>query len=204
MCDYAVMVDRRRQGVPRRPAAGEDGHRRGVPTTSSSAAPTMHSRVSGLSDYFAVDELDCIRIGREIVARPQLAQARPGAEPAAPTSRCYDADELLGIASVDLQGPVRPARGARPHRRRLAVRRVQAALRHQPGHRLGVGPRLPGRASSPTRRACCSCEEAQEGHRVHPAVQPDRHAAGVPAEHHRLHGRQATTSSAASSRTAPR
>ena len=29
----------------------------------------MHARTSGLADYFAVDELDAIRIGRRIVAR---------------------------------------------------------------------------------------------------------------------------------------
>ena len=28
----------------------------------------MHSKVSGLSDYLAADELDALRIGREIVA----------------------------------------------------------------------------------------------------------------------------------------
>ncbi|EUA30054.1 carboxyl transferase domain protein [Mycobacterium xenopi 4042] len=29
----------------------------------------MHARISGLADYFALDELDALRIGRQIVAR---------------------------------------------------------------------------------------------------------------------------------------
>ena len=29
----------------------------------------MHARTSGLADYYAADEQDCIRIGRRIVAR---------------------------------------------------------------------------------------------------------------------------------------
>src|SRR5256885_9589697 len=42
-------------------ATGEDS------TDEELGGAEMHSRVSGLSDYLARDELDCIRIGREIV-----------------------------------------------------------------------------------------------------------------------------------------
>ena len=56
MSDHVVMVKERREGLPRRPAAGEDGHRRGAPTTRRSAARRCTRRVSGLADYFAVDE----------------------------------------------------------------------------------------------------------------------------------------------------
>jgi acetyl-CoA carboxylase carboxyltransferase component len=64
----------------------------------------MHSRVSGVSDYLAMDERDAIRIGRDIVA--QLNWRKLG------SSRCvaveepiYNADELLGIASMDVRKP---------------------------------------------------------------------------------------------------
>ena len=39
----------------------------------------MHARTSGLADHLAVDELDCIRIGREIVRR--LNWRKRGPEP---------------------------------------------------------------------------------------------------------------------------
>jgi acetyl-CoA carboxylase carboxyltransferase component len=64
----------------------------------------MHSRVSGVSDYLAADELDAIRLGREIVANlnwRKLGRSRclPPEEP------LYDPDELLGIASIDVRQP---------------------------------------------------------------------------------------------------
>ena len=58
----------------------------------------MHARVSGVSDFLAADELDAIRIGREIVARPELAQARPRPRGDPRDPPLYDPDELLGIA----------------------------------------------------------------------------------------------------------
>jgi acetyl-CoA carboxylase carboxyltransferase component len=67
----------------------------------------MHARISGLADHFAVDELDCIRIGRQIVAdlnwhKQGPAASQPVDEPLA------DPEELLGIASVDLRVPFDP------------------------------------------------------------------------------------------------
>ena len=41
----------------------------------------MHSRVSGLADYFAVDETDAIRIGRRIVARLNRVKQGPVPHP---------------------------------------------------------------------------------------------------------------------------
>ena len=66
--------------------------------------------------------------------------------------------------------------------------RVQAALRHQHRHRLGLHPRLPGRHPRQHSRRAVH-RRVQEGNGIHPAGQPDRHAAGLPAERHRLHGR---------------
>ena len=55
----------------------------------------MHSRISGLSDFFAVDELDCIRIGRQIVGDLNWRKAGPG--PSRPADEpVYDPEELLG------------------------------------------------------------------------------------------------------------
>ena len=91
----------------------------------------MHARVSGLADYLAVDERDAhpARPARSS-RRLQLAQARP--RPDAPRRRA--AVRRRGAARHRAAGPagaVRPARGDRPGRRRLRLRRVQAAVRHE-------------------------------------------------------------------------
>jgi acyl-CoA carboxylase subunit beta len=106
MCDYAVLVDHGAKvflgGPPLvKMATGEDAD------DEELGGAEMHSRVSGLSDYFAVDEVDCIRIGREIVANLNWRKLGPG--PTRPADEpIYDADELLGIASVDLRVPFDP------------------------------------------------------------------------------------------------
>src|SRR5207237_650657 len=66
----------------------------------------MHSRVSGLSDYFAVDELDAIRLGRDIMARINWRKHGPPPGPAADPR--YDPDEILGIVSADVKVPFDP------------------------------------------------------------------------------------------------
>ena len=64
----------------------------------------MHSSVSGLSDYLAVDELDAIRIARGIVRHLRWRKLGPGpTEPADPPR--YDPAELLGCASADVRVP---------------------------------------------------------------------------------------------------
>jgi acetyl-CoA carboxylase carboxyltransferase component len=65
----------------------------------------MHASVSGLADFLAADEHDCLRIGREIVSRlaRQDGAVRRAAEIAPPL---YDEDELLDLASVDLRRSV--------------------------------------------------------------------------------------------------
>ena len=66
----------------------------------------MHSRISGLADYFAADELDAIRIGRRIVARLNRVKPHPASKPAAePTA---EPEELLGIVGPDLRIPFDP------------------------------------------------------------------------------------------------
>ncbi|MBI1748454.1 MAG: acyl-CoA carboxylase subunit beta [Acidobacteria bacterium] len=65
----------------------------------------MHSRISGVSDYLAENEVDAIRLGREIIANlnwRKLGEAKIQA----PEDPCYDPDELLGIVSLDLRKPV--------------------------------------------------------------------------------------------------
>ena len=121
------------------------------------------------------------------MARLNWRKLGPAAGPRRP-SRVYDPDEILGILPPDPKVPFDP--------REVLARTVDGSEfdEYKPrygtvaGHRLGPAARLSGRgARQPPRRAVQ--RGGQEGHRVHPAGQPDRHPAGLPAEHHRLHGR---------------
>jgi acyl-CoA carboxylase subunit beta len=106
MCDHAVLVDRQARvflgGPPLvRMATGEEAD------DESLGGAEMHSRVSGLSDYLAVDERDCIRLGRQIVA--DLGWRKLGPGPTEPADEpLHDPEELLGIASADLRIPFDP------------------------------------------------------------------------------------------------
>ena len=67
MSDHVVMIKERSKvflaGPPLvKMATGEESD------DESLGGAEMHARTSGLADYFAVDELDAIRIGRHIVA----------------------------------------------------------------------------------------------------------------------------------------
>jgi len=65
----------------------------------------MHSEVSGLSDYLAEDEMDALRICREVVSH--LNWTKKGLEPTYNASDPeYDKDEILGILSEDLKSAV--------------------------------------------------------------------------------------------------
>jgi acyl-CoA carboxylase subunit beta len=67
----------------------------------------MHARVSGLADYLATDEVDAIRLGRQIVSR--LNWRKRGRGPSQPADDpVHDPDELLGIASSDPKVPFDP------------------------------------------------------------------------------------------------
>jgi len=106
MCDYAVLVDHQAQvflgGPPLvKMATGEDADQEEL------GGAEMHSRVSGLGDYFARDERDCVRIGRQIVAQLNWHKLGPGPT-SAPTDPLYDPEELLGIASADFRVPIDP------------------------------------------------------------------------------------------------
>jgi acyl-CoA carboxylase subunit beta len=105
MCDYAVLVDRQAKvflgGPPLvKMATGEESD------DESLGGAEMHSKTSGLSDYFAVDEHDAIRLGREIMARINWRKQGPPPGPAAEPR--YDPDEILGIVSADVKVPFDP------------------------------------------------------------------------------------------------
>ena len=102
MSDYVVMVKNQAQvylaGPPLvKMATGEDSEHEEL------GGARMHSSVSGVSDYLAEDELDALRLGREIVAhldwRKEVPTPREVEEPV------HDPEELLGIATHDVRIP---------------------------------------------------------------------------------------------------
>jgi acyl-CoA carboxylase subunit beta len=106
MCDYAVLVDRRAKVFLGGPplvsmATGE------VSDDEELGGAEMHTTVSGVGDAFAVDELDCIRIGRNIVADLHWHKLGPGPSRPDDAPR-FDPDELLGIVPDDPRVPFDP------------------------------------------------------------------------------------------------
>lgn len=103
MSDYVVMVDKQAQvylaGPPLvRMATGE------VSDHETLGGARMHSQVSGVSDYLATDEVDAIRLGREIVAHLNWKKPYEPASTQVEPPR-YDAEDLLGVVSPDHRVP---------------------------------------------------------------------------------------------------
>ena len=106
MSDHVVMIKERSKvflaGPPLvKMATGEESD------DESLGGAEMHARVSGLADYFAVDEPDAIRLGRRIVSRLNWRKQGPAPVADAPPP-VHDPEELLGIVPSDLKVPFDP------------------------------------------------------------------------------------------------
>jgi acetyl-CoA carboxylase carboxyltransferase component len=103
MSDYTVLVAGRAKvflgGPPLvKMAIDEDADE------ESLGGAEMHARTSGLADYLAADEVDAIRIARDIVAHLRWAKLGPG--PSAPDLvPRYDPAELIGVAPAETRVP---------------------------------------------------------------------------------------------------
>ncbi len=103
MSDYNIFIKKRSKvalgGPPLvKMATGEDADE------ESLAGAEMHTQVSGLGDYLAEDELDGIRMCREVVSHFNWRKLGNGVlMPADPP--LHDPEELLGIVSKDLRIP---------------------------------------------------------------------------------------------------
>jgi acetyl-CoA carboxylase carboxyltransferase component len=106
MCDYTVMVQNQAKvflgGPPLvKMATGEEAD------DESLGGGDMHARTSGLADYLARDERECLSLGREIVEHLNWRKHGPGPSLAA-DEPVFDAEDLLSIASIDLKVPFDP------------------------------------------------------------------------------------------------
>jgi acetyl-CoA carboxylase carboxyltransferase component len=107
MSDYVVMVDGGAKvflaGPPLvKMATGEEAD------DESLGGASMHARTSGLADYFARDEPDAIRLGRQIVAGLNWRKRGPAPLVAQPDAPAHDPEDLLGIVPADLKVPFDP------------------------------------------------------------------------------------------------
>ncbi|MBF6352496.1 MULTISPECIES: acyl-CoA carboxylase subunit beta [Nocardia] len=106
MSDHVVMIKERSKvflgGPPLvKMATGEESD------DESLGGADMHARVSGLADYYALDEQDAIRIGRRIVKRLNWKKQGPAPRPSV-LEPLFDPEELLGIVPPDLKIPFDP------------------------------------------------------------------------------------------------
>ncbi len=106
MCDYCVLVEGQAKvflgGPPLvKMATGEDSD------DESLGGARMHTQVSGLGDHLAVDERDCIRLGRQIISEIRWHKLGP-APMTDVVEPLHPAEELLGIAPADFRVPVDP------------------------------------------------------------------------------------------------
>ena len=106
MSDHVIMVKERSKvflgGPPLvKMATGEESD------DESLGGADMHARISGLADYFALDEPDALRLARRVVARLRWTKQGP-----APTASydppLLDEEGLLGIVPEDLRTPFDP------------------------------------------------------------------------------------------------
>ena len=104
LSDYTIVVKDQSKvflaGPPLvKMATGEDSD------DESLGGAQLHAEVSGTGDYFAEDEMDAIRLCREVVSHLNWRKAGP--EPTlSPDAPLHDPEELLGLVSRDLRTPV--------------------------------------------------------------------------------------------------
>ncbi len=103
MSDYNILIKNQSRvflgGPPLvKMATGEDADPEAL------GGADMHTTISGLGDYLAQDEMDGIRICREVVAHLNWRKKGPG--PSMDNDEpVHDPEELLGIVSKDLRSP---------------------------------------------------------------------------------------------------
>jgi acyl-CoA carboxylase subunit beta len=102
--DYTIFIKRQSKvflgGPPLvKMATGEDAEE------ESLGGAEMHAATSGLADYLAEDEIEAIRMCRDVVGHLNWRKEGPG--PTMPVAEpLYDPEELLGLVAKDLRSPL--------------------------------------------------------------------------------------------------
>ncbi len=161
----------------------------------------VHTRLSGVADHLAENDAHALAIARQSVARLNWRK-RGELLTQAPRPPAYDpAEELYGVIPTDTRKPFDV--------REVIARMVDGCafdeFKARYGttlvcgfaHIQGMPDGHPGQQRHPLRR------ERPEGRALHRAVLPAQDPAGVPAEHHRLHGRPQVRERRHRQRTAP-
>ena len=103
MSDYNIFIKHQSKvflgGPPLvKMATGEDANEEDL------GGADMHTRISGLGDYLANDELDGLRMCREVMSHLNWRKLGPEPNPVF-EEPLHNADDLLGLVSEDLRAP---------------------------------------------------------------------------------------------------
>jgi geranyl-CoA carboxylase beta subunit len=184
LSDYVVLVRGRSSiylaGPPLVKAAiGEDAN------DEELGGAQMHAEVTGLGEYLAENDAHAIAVARELIDTLQWDTVAP---PAPAPEPLFDREELLGVVPADEREPydVREVIARLVDGSAFLEFKALLATDTVCGHARIQGQR----GGHPGQQRAHPARGQHQGRAVHPAVRPDRHAAGLPAEHHRLHGRQ--------------
>ena len=108
LSDYVIMVRGRAKAFLAGPpllkaATGE------IATDEELGGAEMHARVSGLAEFVAEDDVDAIRIARELLASikwDRVSAERVGAPASTARPPQLDADEIAGLMPLSMRKPV--------------------------------------------------------------------------------------------------
>ena len=129
----------------------------------------VHTRLSGVADHLAENDMHALALARQIVANLNRSK-RAASCAAAGARRSCRRDELLRRHPDRHAQALRRARDHRAHRRRQRVRRVQGALRRHAGLRLRAHRGHAGGHHRQQRHPVL--RERAEGRALHRAVLP--------------------------------
>ena len=201
MCDETIIVQEPGHDLPRRPAAGEGGDRRGGQRRGPRRRRRAHAHL-GRRRPFRRERRHALDLARASSPNLNRTKPMPAASSRRRRSRCTTRRRLYGIIPQDTRKPydvreiiARLVDGCRfdEFKARYGTTLVTGFARIY-GYPVGIV----------ANNGILFGEVGAEGRALHRAVRAARHPARVPAEHHRLHGRAEIRERRASPRTAPR
>ena len=202
MCDESIIVAGPGHDLSRRPAAGEGGDRRGGHRRGARRRRRAQPHLRRRRPSTRATTRHALGIARRIVGNLNRVK-RPALDVAAPREPLYDRARRSTASSRPIRASPTTCARSSPASSTAASSTSSSALYGATlVMRLRAHLRLSGRHHRQQRHPVL--RKRAEGRAFHRALRPARHSAGLPAEHHRLHGRPQIREPAASPRTAPR